>query len=195
VFHFVRAFLHRNAALRYPCALNYPERLEVAAGHSPETELNGVKTKMSRTRRDALALAAGIPVAASAANKSKLPNDLKKTVHYRNGKPATTPLYSEVISCGDFVFVSGHGTNKVGGIREQTEFVLNEIDACLKSAGTTMANAVKCNVYLAKLEDYKAMNEAYLGKFGAEPPVRTTVAVAGIPLEGALVEIEVIAQR
>ena len=81
----------------------------------------------------------------------------------------------------------------VGGIREQTEFVLNEIDACLKSAGTTMANAVKCNVYLAKLEDYKAMNEAYLGKFGAEPPVRTTVAVAGIPLEGALVEIEVIA--
>jgi enamine deaminase RidA (YjgF/YER057c/UK114 family) len=39
------------------------------------------------------------------------------------------------------------------------------------------------------------MNEAYLGKFGSEPPVRTTVAVAGIPLDGALVEIEVMAQR
>jgi enamine deaminase RidA (YjgF/YER057c/UK114 family) len=150
---------------------------------------------MTRTRRDALALAAAIPLTASAAEKSKSLGDRKKTVHYRNGKPSKTPLYSEVISCGDFVFVSGHGTNKVGGIREQTEFVLNEIDACLKSAGTTMANAVKCNVYLAKLEDYKEMNEAYLGKFGAEPPVRTTVAVAGIPLEGALVEIEVIAQR
>ena len=150
---------------------------------------------MSRTRRDAIALAAAIPMAGNAASKYKPVTDRKKTVHYRNGKPATTPLYSEVISCGDFVFVSGHGTNKVGGVREQTEFVLNEIDACLKAAGTTMANAVKCNVYLAKLDDYKAMNEAYLEKFGPEPPVRTTVAVAGIPLEGALVEIEVIAQR
>ena len=83
----------------------------------------------------------------------------------------------------------------MGGIREQTEFVLNEIDACLKAAGSSMAKAVKCNVYLSKLDDYKAMNEAYLGKFGSEPPVRTTVAVAGIPLDGALVEIEVMAQR
>ena len=58
-----------------------------------------------------------------------------------------------------------------------------------------MKNALKCNVYLSKLDDYKAMNEAYLGKFGTEPPVRTTVAVAGIPLDGALVEIEVIAHR
>jgi enamine deaminase RidA (YjgF/YER057c/UK114 family) len=104
-------------------------------------------------------------------------------------------LYSEVISHGDLVFVSGHGTNKVSGIKEQTEYVLNEIDACLKAAGSSMSKALKCNVYLAKLEDYQAMNEAYRGKFGAEPPVRTTVAVAGIPLDGALVEIEVIAHR
>jgi 2-iminobutanoate/2-iminopropanoate deaminase len=157
-------------------------------------ELN---SKVNRTRRDAIGLSAAlaVPAAATAAGKSKVGVDRKKVVHYRNGKPSSTPLYSEVISCGDFVFVSGHGTNKVGGIREQTEFVLNEIDACLKAAGSSMANAVKCNVYLSKLEDYKAMNEAYLGKFGPEPPVRTTVAVAGIPLDGALVEIEVIAQR
>jgi 2-iminobutanoate/2-iminopropanoate deaminase len=119
----------------------------------------------------------------------------KKTVYYRGAKPTATPLYSEIISHGDLVFISGHGTNKVGGIKEQTEFVLNEIDACLKTAGSSMKNALKCNVYLSKLDDYAAMNEAYLGKFGAEPPVRTTVAVAGIPLDGALVEIEVIAHR
>jgi enamine deaminase RidA (YjgF/YER057c/UK114 family) len=152
---------------------------------------------VNRTRRDAITLSAAlaVPAVAAAAEKSKSGGDRKKAVHYRNGKPKETPLYSEVISCGDFVFVSGHGTNKVGGIREQTEFVLNEIDACLKAAGSSMAKAVKCNVYLSKLDDYKAMNEAYLGKFGAEPPVRTTVAVAGIPLDGALVEIEVMAQR
>ena len=157
-------------------------------------ELN---SKVKRTRRDAIAFSAAlaVPAAATAAGKSKVGVDRKKVVHYRNEKPSSTPLYSEVISCGDFVFVSGHGTNKVGGIREQTEFVLSEIEACLKAAGSSMAKAVKCNVYLSKLEDYKAMNEAYLGKFGSEPPVRTTVAVAGIPLDGALVEIEVIAQR
>lgn len=104
-------------------------------------------------------------------------------------------MYSEVITCGDLVFVSGHGTNKVQGVRAQTEFVLSEIEACLKAAGSSMANAVKCNVFLSKLEDYQAMNEAYLGKFGPEPPVRTTVAIAGIPLDGALVEIEVIAHQ
>jgi 2-iminobutanoate/2-iminopropanoate deaminase len=145
---------------------------------------------MNRWRRTLL-LASGA-FALSAAPKM---NDRKKTVHFRGEKPATTPLYSEIISYGDLVFVSGHGTNKVGGIREQTEFVLTEIDVCLKAAGSSMKNALKCNVYLAKLDDYKAMNDAYLGKFGAEPPVRTTVAVAGIPLEGALVEIEVIAHR
>ena len=149
---------------------------------------------MSWTRRFLLALGvAGVPATAAAAAADT--KGTKKTVHYRKGKPTSTPLYSEVISHGDLVFVSGHGTNKVGGIKEQTEYVLNEIDACLKAGGSSMKNALKCNVYLAKLEDYKAMNEAYLGKFGSEPPVRTTVAVAGIPLDGALVEIEVIAHR
>ena len=53
--------------------------------------------------------------------------------------------------------------------------------------------ALKCNVFLRHLEDYAAMNEVYRGRFGPEPPVRTTVAVAGIPLDGCLVEIEIIA--
>ena len=119
----------------------------------------------------------------------------KKTVHFRGSKPTGTPLYSEIISYGDLVFISGHGTNKVGGVREQTTYVLNDIEACLKAAGSSMNNALKCNVYLASLDDYKAMNEVYQGRFGNEPPVRTTVAVAGIPLDGALVEIEVIAHK
>lgn len=134
--------------------------------------------------------ALAMPAAASAQSSSR-----RKTVFHRGAKPTSTPLYSEIISHGDLIFISGHGTNKVAGIREQTEYVLNEIDACLKAAGSSMKNALKCNVYLSKLDDYKAMNEVYLGKFGEEPPVRTTVAVAGIPLDGALVEIEVIAHR
>ena len=148
---------------------------------------------MNFWRRHLLAALGALAVPAATAQNTA--SGRTKTVHYRGPKPSAMPLYSEVISYGDLVFVSGHGTNKVGGIREQTEYVLNELDACLKAAGSSMKNALKCNVYLASLEDYKAMNEAYLGKFGPEPPVRTTVAVAGIPLDGALVEIEVIAHR
>jgi reactive intermediate/imine deaminase len=140
------------------------------------------------TRRFLMAFGA-LAVPAAAQTRSR------KTVHFRDAKPTGTPLYSEIISHGDLVFISGHGTNKVNGIREQTKFVLDEIEACLKAAGTSMNNALKCNVYLANLADYTAMNEVYRGRFGSEPPVRTTVAVAGIPLDGALVEIEVIAHK
>jgi 2-iminobutanoate/2-iminopropanoate deaminase len=135
--------------------------------------------------------ALAVPAAAAQSGSS----GRRKTVFHRGKKPSGTPLYSEIISYGDLIFISGHGTNKVKGIREQTEFVLDEIEACLKTAGSSMKNALKCNVYLAKLEDYKPMNDAYVGRFGEEPPVRTTVAVAAIPLDGALVEIEVIAHR
>lgn len=120
---------------------------------------------------------------------------MSKKVHYRTPKQPGTPLYSEVISSYDLVFVSGHGTNKVGGIKEQTTYVLDEIEACLKAAGSSMEKALKCNVFLSTLDNYQAMNEAFRGRFGAEPPVRTTVAISGIPLDGALVEIEVIAHR
>jgi len=147
---------------------------------------------MSRFRRRLLLMFGALAVPAAAADTKTA---TRKNVHYRGAKPTGPQLYSEVISHGELIFVSGHGTNKVSGIKEQTEYVLNEIEACLKAAGSSMNNALKCNVYLSKLDDYKAMNEAYIGRFGAVPPVRTTVAVASIPLDGALVEIEVIAHR
>ena len=57
-----------------------------------------------------------------------------------------------------------------------------------------MEKCVKCNVYLNDLRDYAGMNEMFQGRFGAEPPVRTTVAVAsgGVP-GNSLVEIDCIA--
>jgi enamine deaminase RidA (YjgF/YER057c/UK114 family) len=55
-----------------------------------------------------------------------------------------------------------------------------------------MEKVLKCNVYLNDLKDYAGMNEVFQGSFGPEPPVRTTVAVAGVP-GNSLVEIDVIA--
>ncbi|MBL8293765.1 MAG: RidA family protein [Bryobacterales bacterium] len=116
----------------------------------------------------------------------------KKTYQRRSGG-AGTPLYSQVAVLGDLAFVSGHGVRDQGGVKAQTTKVLDQIKEALERAGSSMDKVMKCNVYLATLDDYKAMNEAFQGRFGDAPPVRTTVAVSGIPLEGCLVEIDVIA--
>ena len=144
---------------------------------------------MNSTRRK---LMAALPLAASASAAGK---PSAKRVYYVSGKPASTPLYSEVIGLNNLVFISGHGVDTPGDVKGQTTAVLDKIEACLRSAGSSMEKVVKCNVFLRHLADYAAMNEAYLGRFGTEPPVRTTVAVVGLPLAGCLVEIEVIAAR
>jgi enamine deaminase RidA (YjgF/YER057c/UK114 family) len=119
-----------------------------------------------------------------------------KQVHNRRKPPeGQIPLFSEAVSCNGFVFVSGTGVNDVQGVKAQTTKVLDHIQGALENAGSSMEKVVKCNVFLASIDDYTAMNEAYRGRFGNQPPVRTTVAIAAIPLKGALVEIEVIASK
>ncbi len=135
------------------------------------------------------AVAAGIAATVPAAAQS----NPRKMVHWENGKaPEKTPLFSPAVSYGNLLFLSGVGSHIEGDIKAQTKHVLDEIKARLESCGSSMDKVLKCNVYLADLKDFKAMNEVYLGSFGPEPPVRTTVAVAGVPAN-SLVEIEVVA--
>lgn len=146
---------------------------------------------MKSTRRKLFAAgtaAVAIPASAQTGKAAK-------RAHYYKGEKPAKPLYSPAISYGDFVFVSGHGVADEGGVRVQTAKVLDLVESALKAAGSSMDKVLKCNVYLKNIDDYKAMNETYLGRFGDVPPVRTTVAVAAIPLEGCLVEIEVVAHR
>ncbi len=70
--------------------------------------------------------------------------------------------------------------------------MLDEVESNLKLAGSSMEKVLKVNVYLADLKYYAGMNSVYQGRFGAEPGVRTTVAVAGVPGD-SLVEIDCIA--
>ena len=104
------------------------------------------------------------------------------------------PLYSTELIFGNLVFVSGKGAgvDAKGDIKEQTTRVLDQIEESLKVAGSSMGNVLKVNVYLADMKDYTGMNEAYLGRFGQDPPVRTTVSVVALP-DRSLVEIDCIA--
>lgn len=149
------------------------------------------------TRRTAFGALTGAAAAGSASAQSASADGKRvKQVHYRDGrKPEKTPLYSSAISLGDLVFISGTGVAEPADVAGQTDRVLKSIEERLILAGSSMDKCVKCNVYLQDLRDYDAMNEAFRGRFGPEPPVRTTVAVAGIPLKDCKVEIDVIAYR
>ena len=103
------------------------------------------------------------------------------------------PLFSSAIAHGNLLYLAGKGAHFEGDIKAHTDHVLNELEKELKKHGSSMEKVLKVNVYLHDLNDYKAMNEVYRGRFGEHPPVRTTVAShAGIPGD-SLVEIDCIA--
>src|SRR5215470_14999562 len=161
---------------------------------------------MNAQRRKILKAAAATAIAAPAAkaatgnSKSVEPQKdaSKKKVHYPGGKKpekkpdAPPPLFNGAVSYGNMLFIAGKGEHFKGDIKEHTKHVLDEIEKELVNAGSSMDKVLKCNVYLANGKDYQAMNEVFRGRFGEEPPVRTTIAAAWIPGD-SLVEIDVIA--
>ena len=115
--------------------------------------------------------------------------------------PAAIGPYSQAIQVGNLVFTSGQipidpatGQFAEGGIKGQTRQSLTNVKAILEEAGTSLANVVKTTVFLADMADFADMNAIY-AEFFAEPfPARSAVAVKTLP-KGALVEIEVIAEK
>jgi enamine deaminase RidA (YjgF/YER057c/UK114 family) len=103
------------------------------------------------------------------------------------------PLFSGHKVHNGLVFIAGKGYHEAGDIKVHTKAVLDSVEAELKKAGSSMDKVLKVNVYLHDLEDYAGMNEMYRGRFGSNPPVRTTIAAyGGIPGK-SLVEIDCIA--
>jgi 2-iminobutanoate/2-iminopropanoate deaminase len=113
--------------------------------------------------------------------------------------PQAIGPYSQAVKIGQFLFSSGQipldpqtGEFVVGGIKEQTERVLDNLTAVLKASGADLTQVVKTTVFLADMADFAAMNEVYGRFFQENPPARSTIQAAGLP-RGARVEIEVIA--
>lgn len=141
-------------------------------------------------RRKMLTGVTGVAAAAAAAQAQTGP---EKKVHRRGPKPKQAPLFNGAVSYGNLLFIAGKGAHYPGDIKEHTKTVLDEIERELKNAGSSMDKVLKCNVYLHDLKDYAQMNEVFRGRFGEEPPVRTTIAAAGGIPGNSLVEIDVIA--
>ena len=90
--------------------------------------------------------------------------------------------YSHVVRAGGFLFVSGQGPidpandqMSYGTIEHETRLVLNNVKRLLEGVGASMADVVKCSVFLRDGGDFAAMNTVYAEFFGAAKPARTTV--------------------
>ena len=119
------------------------------------------------------------------------------------GVPAPRGPYSPAVRAGDFIFVSGQvpvdpATQQLisADIATETRQVLTNIQQILEGCGATMADVVKCGVFLGEAGDFAAMNAVYASYFGGEgatPPGRTTVEVSRLPKD-VLIEIELVAE-
>jgi 2-iminobutanoate/2-iminopropanoate deaminase len=122
-----------------------------------------------------------------------------KTIN-TNDAPAAIGPYSQGVIVGGLLFTAGQipldpQTMKlVGGtIEEQTIRVLANLDAILKSAGSSWQHVVKTTVFLSDLSEFAQMNKAYESHLNGAKPARSTVQVAALPL-GAKIEIELVAE-
>lgn len=117
--------------------------------------------------------------------------------------PAAIGPYSQAVRVGDTLYASGQipidpatGELVAGGITEQTNRVMHNIQAVLAAAGLGFASVVKTTVFLKDMADFAAMNSIYaeyMAPAGVVAPARSTVQVARLPKD-ALVEVEVIAK-
>jgi 2-iminobutanoate/2-iminopropanoate deaminase len=115
--------------------------------------------------------------------------------------PAALGPYSQAVLSGDTLYSAGQvaldpTTGKLVGdtAAEQARQVMKNLAAVLAAADMTFADVVKSTIYLASMEDFGDVNDVYGAHFESDPPARSTVEVAKLPL-GARVEVDVVAVR
>ena len=121
-----------------------------------------------------------------------------KTINTDKAPSAIGP-YSQGIITNGFLFTAGQipldpkaGKIVEGGIVEQTDRVMENLQEVLRAAGATWSDVVKTTVYLNDLSNFPTVNEVYGKWLGDARPARSTVQVTALP-RGALVEIDAIA--
>lgn len=122
-----------------------------------------------------------------------------KNVISTDKAPKAIGPYSQAIEAAGLLFASGQipivpatGEIIAGGIEEQTEQVLSNIEAILAAKGLNFADVAKTTVFLADMNDFATVNAIYAKAFAENPPARSCVQVARLPKD-VKVEIEIIA--
>jgi 2-iminobutanoate/2-iminopropanoate deaminase len=126
---------------------------------------------------------------------------MKKKIIATDEAPRAIGAYSQGVAVEGalLVFISGQlgmdpaSMNLVeGGVAAEAAQAMKNIGAILKAAGGDYASIVKATIFLADINDFAVVNDAYAACFSADPPARAAFAVAALP-KGARVEIEAVA--
>ncbi|NCF67633.1 MAG: reactive intermediate/imine deaminase [Chloroflexi bacterium] len=124
---------------------------------------------------------------------------MSKEIIQTQHAPAAVGPYSQAIRIGQFVYTAGqipldpaNGKMVEDDITTQAERALRNLQAVLNAAGGSLDDVVKTTVFLQDMAEFGAMNAVYAQFFGQNPPARSAVQVAALPL-GARVEIEAVA--
>ncbi len=111
------------------------------------------------------------------------------------------PAFCHAVVAGDFIYVSGTlGTEPgsrdlvEGGTGPETDQAMKNIGIILEECGASLSDLIKVDVFLADIQAFSEMNEAYIGVVGDDPPARITVGRAELAM-GAAVEIDAIAYK
>jgi 2-iminobutanoate/2-iminopropanoate deaminase len=114
------------------------------------------------------------------------------------GAPKAAGPYSHAVKAGGLLFCSGQtpidpetGQLVEGSPADQAVRCLENLAVVAAAAGARLADAVRIAVYVTDMSAFAEMNEAYGRYFEADPPARTTIGVAALPL-GAQVEMDAI---
>ncbi len=114
--------------------------------------------------------------------------------------PAAVGPYSQALACGGFIFVSGQlpidpaDGSMAPDIEGQTRRSLQNLEAVLKEAGSSLDKVLKTTVLLNDIADFGKMNEVYASFFTGVCPARVCFQAAALP-KGALVEIDAVAVK
>ncbi|HUO58186.1 MAG TPA: RidA family protein [bacterium] len=120
-----------------------------------------------------------------------------------SSKGAPTPIgpYSQAIEAGGLIFCSGQipldpqtGQLVQGDITAQAKRIMDNFEAVLGAAGSSLRHTVKLTVYLTNLGDFEALNRVLGERFPQEPPARAVVQVSALP-KNAPVEMDLIALK
>lgn len=125
------------------------------------------------------------------------------TAIFSPSAPAPIGPYSQAVSTGNWVFLSGQipldpATGRLAGsnVDDQTRQVLANLLEVLRAAGLEPRHVVRTTIYLVDLAHFTSVNEAYTEFFASSEvqPARSTIQVSALP-KGALIEVDAIAMR
>ncbi len=126
---------------------------------------------------------------------------MERKVISSSGAPKPIGPYSQAVEAGGFIFCSGQipldpQTNQLiqGDISSQTIRILDNLEAVLKAAGSSLDRALKLTVYLTNLSDFDRLNQVLAERFPLAPPARAVVQVSALP-KNAAVEMDLIALK